>query len=95
MDTGFPRLSQSLKDGGVLPIVYTTSWFLTVLTYNCPFPIVAHFWDLVMCKFLLFEPSLEVAELVEDFVIQYISSKHKSWKDMHPGFYFVFFCGVM
>ncbi len=79
----FPHLSHQLHKANVLPIAYTTPYFLTLFAYNCPLSICAHFWDLILFSEILFCNKICVEQLIKDFILLYIGRKHKEWKKLH------------
>ena len=82
ISANFPKLVDKLENVGVLPITYTTPYFLTLFTYNCPLSICAHLWDLILFSDIIFKHNIPIEQFIKDFILLYVDIKHNEWKKL-------------
>ena len=89
MKQQFPKLVKKLNKKAIVPFAYATSWFHTLLTYNCPLAVAAKFWDLLWSVTVMHKSfnqyclnvdndnpnsKLLISILIEQFVVNYIET---------------------
>lgn len=71
VETHLPKLSNHLMNAGVHLSMYASTWFMTLFSYNLPFPCVTRIWDLFIWQgpIMLLRTALAILKIGEKQLI--------------------------
>ncbi|KYQ91372.1 ankyrin repeat-containing protein [Tieghemostelium lacteum] len=69
----FPSISSHLKKQNVFTPLYSTQWFICLLIYNLPFPIIIRVWDMFLYDglIIIFAAALALFKMNEEQILKF------------------------